>query len=200
MRRFILSRQAGFTKFEILVLLGMLAVIALIVVPQTVVPGSGTARIRTDHRSLAMAIESYYVDHKSYPTMRPFASNPEIDTRKFRKSGGVDLSFIEPGGAGLEGLTTPVAYVTSLFPDPHAPVKGMPFAYWVPKDGKGWMLISPGPDRVYSLAPAQLETVYDTSIPQPSALLLAGGGPRGAFTYDPTNGTESAGDLWRVKQ
>jgi len=164
------------------------------------IPRSKVSRVRTDHRSLATALESYYVDHNSYPTMRPFKSFPGYDMEKIRNAGGIVMSSIEVGRGELAGLTTPVAYVSGLFPDPYAPERGLPFAYWVPEDGKGWILLSPGPDGVYSLAPAQLETVYDTSVGQPSALLLAGSGPRGAFTYDPTNGIESRGDVWRVKQ
>ena len=64
----------------------------------------------------------------------------------------------------------------------------MPFEYY--PHGKGWIMISPGPDCKFDIDPAKC---YDGNIPQPSELLIR-------MSYDPTNGTVSPGDVWRVKQ
>lgn len=170
------------------------------------------SRARTNMRYIALALENYVVDSHVYPPMHSFDAS-SFDPERIHRRGGAGLSFIEPGGNGVSGLTTPLAYVTSLLSDPFAPIEGMPFAYWAPANGRaevnpadggttvGWILISPGPDEDYNLTPADLPTAYDPiHSGQPSDVLLAGGGARGAYTYDPTNGIVSAGDLWRVKQ
>ena len=47
-----------------------------------------------------------------------------------------------------------------------------------------------------------VEMVYKSSIAQPSYTLMCGASSSSheAYTYDPTNGTFSAGDIWRVRQ
>ena len=108
------------------------------------------------------------------------------------------------------------AYIASYPIDRFCADSGATFVYWAtfPGDpkmrllgdetarglgGVGWMMVSPGPDGDYDL-PGSYHA-YDPSVPQPSPLLLAGTNARGAsFTYDPTNGLISDGDIWRVKQ
>ena len=64
----------------------------------------------------------------------------------------------------------------------------MPYAYYT--GGYGWILISAGRDGDYDIVP---ERDYDGRVKQPSERILL-------LSYDPTNGLESDGDLWRVKQ
>lgn len=64
------------------------------------------------------------------------------------------------------------------------------FRYYT--DGNGWIVISVGPDGDYDFDPVKY---YNSSIIQPSYELLCI-----AVTYDPTNGTISNGDVYRVKQ
>jgi len=142
-------------------------------------------------RSLATAIEAYHVDNDAYPawTVDPGQTafwNSEVRMPTFRRR----------GEEGLCTLTTPVAYVTSLFPDPFRPSNDKrTFAYWVPPDGRGWILISPGPDDDFDLTLEQLPRAYEPGNRAGySDVLLS------EFTYDPTNGTISGGDLWRVSQ
>jgi hypothetical protein len=78
-----------------------------------------------------------------------------------------------------------------------------PLGRTVGKDSRvgavGWMLVCPGPDGDYDLADEW--DVYNPAVAQPSRHLLGGTNKRGsALTYDPTNGTVSNGDIWRVKQ
>jgi hypothetical protein len=54
------------------------------------------------------------------------------------------------------------------------------------------MILTRGPDGDYDMDPAKM---YNGSITQPSRDLLTS-----TATYDPTNGTLSNGDIWRVKQ
>ena len=167
---------------------------------------SKVSRINSDMRSLATALEAYYIDHKSYPVKIPLLEM-SLDPAHIAKIGGSNLFSIEPGKPGkIFGVTTPVAYISSMLKDPFTGKLKLrfyyrgsffthsisrrcaPFAYHA--DANGWILFSPGPDRDYDLTP---EKDYDSSIPQPSPFLMI-------KTYDPTNGTTSDGDIWRVKQ
>lgn len=106
---------------------------------------------------------------------------------RLRDAGGSSLYIVEPGCEGLAGLTTPLAFVSGLYRDQYTHRGSLRYAYHT--DGHGWILFSPGPDRRYDIVPAR---DYDGSIPQPSPRLLL-------LSYDPTNGTASAGDVWRVR-
>ena len=128
-------------------------------------------------------------------------------------------TFRARDAASLVTLTTPIAYITSYFPDPFADTQGITFRYYT--DERGWILGSFGPDvdeagggDLYwtavddfdpdDKAANSVETAYDSQVAQPSDILLTaasdGQEGRNAFTYDPTNGTVSQGDVWRVKQ
>src|SRR5690606_38889862 len=98
------------------------------------------------------------------------------------------------GGDGLaiaSGLTTPVAYMSALLIDPFGPAsKVTPYIYH--REKWGFILISAGPDMDYDITdPAE---VYSGLPGEPGEKLI--GGP---WTYDPTNGTISNGDVWRVR-
>lgn len=153
------------------------------------------SRARSEMRTLATAIEAYKVDHGAFAAARPmiddFGRRSDDEQRAVQEAGALGLRTVEWGQRGCCGVTTPVAYVSELPIDPFAPVRGLSFLYLA--DENGFILVSPGPDRDYDIGdPAK---VYDSSIQQPSAYLLAGG----PWTYDPTNGTISNGDVWRVK-
>ncbi|MCX6999438.1 MAG: hypothetical protein NT106_03955, partial [Candidatus Sumerlaeota bacterium] len=79
----------------------------------------------------------------------------------------------------------------------------------------GWIVASFGPDTdendangpgdlgfgVSGTIMNSIETIYNSAISQPSLTLLTGQNSASqAFTYDPTNGTITPGDVYRVKQ
>ncbi len=177
----------AFTLVELIICILILGILAVLIIPGL---GRGrysherskVSRVKTDMRSTATAIESYYFDHEQWPAMISM-NRPGADSRWLTQSGGHRMHSIS------EGLTTPVAYITSLHTDMFA-LQGKSFAYH--HDENGWILISPGPDEDYDLKSP--EKVYDSSVSQPSPLLVSG-----PWTYDPTNGTMSNGDVWRVK-
>ncbi len=184
----------AFTRTEVVVCILSLVVVAgyfdsTYLRPSRVHERPKVSRVKADMRSLATAIEVYRLDHGEWPAMVPLDLTGS-NTKWLAKSGGQRLMTVDSGSAERAGLTTPVAYLTSVFSDPFAP-RGTPYAYY--HDREGFILISPGPDEDYDIQdPA---TVYDGSIPQPSELLVGGG----SWTYDPTNGMVSNGDVWRVK-
>ena len=119
------------------------------------------------------------------------------------------------GGQQLMTLTTPVAYITSYFSDPFTDTKGATTNYSRDTNtfGAGWIAWSFGPDTdeqqqgvgAYTdgggdIGLVQISTVpfvetayYNPAQTVPSVTLINA-------TYDPTNGTSSNGDVYRLKQ
>lgn len=186
----------GFTRFELATILLAIGVLVALAVPniQEARIRRGFSQHRGDMRSIATAIESYFVDHNLYPAQVPLA-NFTKQRGKLARMGGANLCAMDPGRPGrCDGLTTPVGYIIgTVLQDFMAANAGLdvPYAYYA--DAHGWILFSPGPDGDYDITDPS--KVYDSSIPQPSPLLS--GGP---WTYDPTNGTLSSGDVYRVHQ
>lgn len=205
-----MKKMKGFTLIELLIVVAIIAILAAIAVPNFLEAQirSKVSRVYSDMRSLATAIEAYYVDANDYPAMGRGATG--IFFAASNKTGETDnLDTFRVWTNGLMTLTTPVAYITSFMNDPFADAD-IGFTYY--KDTNGWILGSFGPDTDEGVAGdlqwklgGNVETVYTSRESQPSQLLIGGSSlnsPAGAnaFTYDTTNGTVSDGDLYRVKQ
>lgn len=149
---------------------------------------SKVKRARSDMRTLAVALEAYYVDNNRYP---PSTDNPALSARKTPPGKPTVPSFrMKQPGEKLMSLTTPIAYIVKLPEDPFAEIPEQTYGYYLTPNGLGWILFSAGPDGTMDLG----WKTYDSSKAQPSIELI------GRYTYDPTNGSVSAGDLYRVKQ
>jgi hypothetical protein len=161
------------------------------------------SRVRSDLRAFATALESYFIDCSAYPMHiqggQPGAvggENPHLAAvTTWRARGGYDDQFMM--------LTTPVAYITSFMDDPFNPgmAEGMPspFAYFT--DGMGWIIWSAGPDGDWDITSENVSQIYSSAIAQPSLTLITGTNERGeVLTFDPTNGSRSSGDIYRVRQ
>ncbi len=221
-----MRKLRAFTLIELLIVVAIIAILAAIAVPNFLEAQvrSKVSRVRSDMRSLATGLESYYIDNNQYPAMTltkadsPDAQFPTVSAANFART------FRIRNNNALGTLTTPVAYLTSYFPDAFADTKGSTFRYYT--DINGWILSSWGPDtdereagnllmHKGDIAPQNdtipsIESIYDSRIAQPSTSLLTGqmtaaqsgipGVTNNAYTYDPTNSTVSRGDIWRVKQ
>ena len=142
--------RKGFTLIELLIVVLIIAILAAIAVPNFLEfqTRAKVSRVKADHRSLATAIEAYYVDNDEYPAMtntdeganaRPGAMGPpargEYNVCTFRlRNANV-----------LNTLTTPISYITSYFPDPFADAKSSTFGYR--QFQSAWVLFSYGPDK-----------------------------------------------------
>ena len=224
--------RKGFTLIELLIVVAIIAILAAIAVPNFLEAQvrAKVSRVKADQRSLATAIESYYVDNNNYPATDssneqaasgygvnnvPGASQELLGLPTFRrKKDDID---------GLSTLTTPISYISSYFPDPFAKTKQGKYIYSVANEfalgqeigRSGWIVWSFGPDNDevpfgqlqpgdiglanYTL-PAGMELTrvseswYSPNAQVPSLNLITWG------TYDPTNGSTSNGDVYRVKQ
>jgi len=107
MRRPLPSLRA-FTLIELLIVVAIIAILAAIAVPNFLEAQtrSKITRAKADMRTMATALESYLVDNNKYPYAENLPGQP----------------WLPPGGpprkndAGIQagGLTSPIAYMTSL--------------------------------------------------------------------------------------
>ena len=118
--------KKGFTLIELLIVVLIIAILAAIAIPNFLEfqTRAKVSRVKSDHRSLATGLEAYYVDNNEYPAMAtqllganasyaagaPGAYN--MCTFRIRNT-ATQMTL-------LKTVTTPIAYITSFFPDPFA--------------------------------------------------------------------------------
>jgi len=200
-----LKMRKAFTLIELLIVVAIIAILAAIAVPNFLEAQtrSKVSRCKTDMRSLATAIESYYVDNNHYPD-----AYRAHDTSYFNNR--------------LMQVTTPVAYITALPVDPFASrrtvfpyspdstyqyvdrktavfFEGAPRSFgnfqqsthydsYFDSSATAWSMYSPGPD--FDRDPFGGPSPYGSPVMPPRKRVLE--------SYDPTNGTVSPGAIWRT--
>ncbi len=206
-------RRRAFTLIELLIVVAIIAILAAIAVPNFLEAQTRAkvSRAKADMRSLTTGMEAYYIDHNRYPpvftTMVPAWFTTTGVGRSVFKSGqdGVSARFIP--------LTTPIAYITSVFAEPFA-VNGVAagtfpqqvydtFDYVQAAEfqpgtgfgaGQGSALTSGGAWRIASVGPDRYAAFGGRSTMDGAGHLSNINGAN----YDPTNGTVSVGDIVRV--
>ncbi len=216
MKDLIFGRSSkAFTLIELLIVVAIIAILAAIAVPNFLEAQtrSKVSRVKADMRSIATAVESYYVDYNRYPIAGQWVAQTNFFNNR------------------LKGITTPVAYMTSLPIDifwkessqfPVTPgtqatfeyedfttavtgeqlgtlpdyqifaTRGAMTAYYGNQGEVAWVLNSAGPDRINDF---QTNGPNPLTTPVSEANALIEGTNR---TYDPTNGTISGGDVART--
>ncbi len=194
------ARQ-GFTLIELLIVVAIIAILAAIAVPNFLEAQtrSKVSRVKSDLRSLATAQEAYRIDWNSYT---------------FKDTGDNAAGYYVEGFADL---TSPIAYIGSVPWDAFGQymdlavyrkpmlemgtgnagryassnLKKNPNRNGIPINH--WMMRSTGPDRVD-------ETTINTYPWNKSVIPhnAAGEAKMMNMVYDPTNGTVSHGDIYRV--
>ena len=204
-----IKTMRAFTLIELLIVVAIIAILAAIAVPNFLEAQTRARVSRADNdlRTIALAMESYNIDNRSY-----IASDRDSPLLTHGTASGADLRL----------LTTPIAYVDSVPPDIFRIVAGNSkpnyrlYAIGQRADGAhvyyiypyiGWMTWSQGPDIVTQTGGYRaLKTVIANEKATPPKIGLqtppeAGGygTPYNGMRYDPTNGTVSVGDIYRFE-
>lgn len=202
--------RLAFTLIELLIVVAIIAILAAIAVPNFLEAQtrSKVARVKSDMRTVATGIESYHVDYNKYPPDFQFdALIPQRDLRSYlprlvvlttpvtyltalpedtfaaaaiQRSAAYASGYQVPYGSGMQNLRRPYTfdYAFRYFPDGRDEEAVFP-GLWLQRISRlanvQWALRSVGPDL--------LATVL-------------GDANLAATSYDPTNGTLSAGDIF----
>ncbi len=178
----------GFTLIELLIVVAIIAILAAVGVPHLLEAQtrSKISRVRSDLRASAIALEAYRADLNAYPAY----GNP-IDVENGNFPGRYNLWYVPTR------LTTPVAYLSSL-------------ATTVFPAAEDFHLVEPY--RYFNRAEFFIRQPYDARQKWNNKLVIIFGAPLakewelfsygpdradddGGLSYDPTNGTFSAGDI-----
>lgn len=98
----------AFTLIELLIVVAIIAILAAIAVPNFLEAQtrSKIARASSDLRNVATALEAYAVDNNVYPYAESVLNTP------WMPPGGAPR--VNPSNYQVGGLTTPIAYITSI--------------------------------------------------------------------------------------
>lgn len=221
-------KKQGFTLIELLIVVAIIAILAAIAVPNFMEAQvrSKVSRCKSDMRTTALAIEAYWVDHNAGPTD---CGNGAVANMYRPYAGGKNWNADPKANftLGYE-LTTPVAYITSagVFKDPFKIGRGditsnpavlsgrdhYNFANWnararasqisgTPNTFAGsinntgqWVLWGAGPDRFTNNASMDNQGDFQPSPGEGVNFIPL------RRSYDATNGTVSAGDIYRTQK
>lgn len=217
----VIIQLRAFTLIELLIVVAIIAILAAIAVPNFLEAQTRAkvARVQADMRTIHTAIETYRVDNNRVPVRR-FEWNNPASKGDYLPEGNTKI--YDPANTdadvGLHTVTTPISYLSSIPPDVfNTPVQSLltnqvPGAstaldYWDdqqllytrrslnagPKSvglGKmGFALLSVGPDKYIGML-NNSKANYPDGQPDYVRSTIR-------HLYDATNGTTSAGNVYR---
>ena len=205
-------RNKGFTLIELLIVVAIIAILAAIAVPNFLEAQTRAkvSRQLSNMRTATVALEAYQVDNNSYPlcTFNLVYNPPASLTLKERWK-------VWPGFQGSAGgLTTPIAYIASA--DALIDVFRLPLKLEKPLANQIMYL----PSAFYKPPYSTLSNTYTLQVNRYGLWTIRSAGPdlyyqnhfgvkqdyddNGAVfnlaSYDATNGTVSAGDIYRSQK
>lgn len=176
--------KRAFTIIELLVVVAVIAILAAIALPNFLEAQTRAkvSRVEADLRTITTGLEIYFVDNNSYP---PSATGPDY--------------------RGFISLTTPISYVSNIFPDPFnfgfrdgfsanpQTSEESRLNYYELGTGRIDSATVQFPATEWGMAAYGPDSDDDTS--------LIGSYPRTnqAVPYESTNGTISSGDVYRLR-
>ena len=179
--------QVGFTLIELLIVIAIILILIAIALPNFLEAQirARVTKAKGEIRSLGQAMEAYYLDWKFYPceSEHNILERPRLE-------------------AGLLWLTSPIAYISFLPEDPFA-ARGIKETSLITYETGGieydpqllgcspclvtWAIFTRGPDGDEG-AGSGISSADPHNTPSP--------GQGSVYTYNPTNGTRSAGDIF----
>lgn len=206
--------KKAFTLIELLIVVAIIAILAAIAVPNFLEAQTRAkvARVMSDQRTYATALETYQIDYSSYPAywgtgiltppVAPPGVTDNINSAVLQAAGAPGPavtkarnvpSFAFKNGTGTIpplSLTTPVSYLNTYVPDTFGSEKQSTFGYVTGQ--AGFLIWSPGPDTADQLALNTAQTgathaaeyIIRGGDSLPSAYLITG--PGGSATKPPS--------------